>query len=57
MGKRKAPLAASRPRAEKENPFEAAHSKKKFAVLGRQSSESKNVNQARSQAVDKVRMR
>lgn len=56
-GKKKNPIAA-RAETKKDNPFEAVHSKKKFAVLGqRQGGVQKNVNVARSDAVQKVRVR
>jgi hypothetical protein len=60
MGKaatRKLPFAASKvAREPKENPFEAQHTKRKFTVLGRHSyGANKNLNQARSEAVGRVR--
>ena len=55
--KRKAPVASLGPRKAKENPFESLHSKQKFTVIGRKVDGQKNVNKARSQAVDRVRSR
>lgn len=60
MGKaatRKMPFAASKAaRASKDNPFEAQPTKRKFIVMGRHSyGANKNLNQARSEAVGRVR--
>lgn len=53
--KGKVPYAASKPGTAKPNPFEALHTRKKFSVIGKKSSKaSKNINQARSEAVGKV---
>lgn len=56
--KRKAPFAAAGRNARKEaepNPFEKGHGKQKFNIIGRKNlSAAKNINKARSEAIDKV---
>lgn len=57
-GKKNVPMAArasSKPSAAKPNPFELARCKKKFNVIGRRAGVEKNVNAARSDAVQRVR--
>lgn len=56
--KRKVPFAASKAGLQqKENPFERQNSKRKFNVIGRkQFGAGKNLNQARSEAVERVRL-
>lgn len=57
--KRKAPFAAGVGKGGKHaepNPFERGHGKQKFKIVGRTNlSATKNINKARSEAVDKVR--
>lgn len=56
-GKRKAPFAAAgrHGRNTAENPFDRANGKQKFNIIGRKNlSAKKNINKARSEAIDKV---
>jgi hypothetical protein len=53
--KRKTPLAAVGRKETKANPFESLSGKQKFHIVGRTTGKSvKNVNKARSEAVDRV---
>jgi hypothetical protein len=52
--KRRVPFAASKAAGAKQNPFEALNTRKKFNVIGKKSSDVKNINRARSEAVDRV---
>ena len=59
LGKRKVPFAARKkaghPGKSTSNPFEAVKSKQRFNVIGRKSASTKNINKARSDAIDMVR--
>jgi hypothetical protein len=52
--KRKVPFAAKQGNLQVRNRFEAVTGKQKFKVIGRRPASNKNINQARSEAIDKV---
>jgi hypothetical protein len=59
LAKRKVPFAARKAVGSvgkpSSNPFEAVKGKSRFTIIGRKASSTKNVNQARSDAIEMVR--